>query len=276
MLNTMLQIIKSIKNKVILFLTTIFIVISFSFAEAKNSKDVSNTQVKKKTISHKKKHGFNLVNLKDGHPVRSGMKSYRFEVRLGDCGKDEGHNDCKKDRQRVEGQFKEYQKGKKDYWYSASIYLPKDYTSVAPVRTTFMQLYEKGWKPILMITDRSNQWLEIGRMWSGEYVEMKKGIKIDDMKGKWTDILINARYSREEDGFLKVWVNDKLVLEALNIKNITPYTKRGVGLDFGIYQTFVSGWKREHGDKDYPNMVVYFDEVNLGTSKEKVTKNLGN
>ena len=272
----MLLITKNIKNKFILFLTTLFLVISFSFAEAKNSKDVSNTQVKKKTISHKKKHGFNLVNFKDGHPVRSGKKSYRFEVRLGDCGKDEGHNDCKKDRQRVEGQFKEYQKGKKDYWYSASIFLPEDYKSVAPVRTTFMQLYEKGWKPILMVTDRSNQWLEIGRMWSGEYVEMKKGIKINDMKGKWTDILINARYSREEDGYLKVWVNDKLILEALNIKNITPYTKRGVGLDFGIYQTFVSGWKREHGEKDYPNMVVYFDEVNLGTSKEKVTKNLGN
>ena len=61
-----------------------------------------------------------------------------------------------------------------------------------------------------------------------------------------------------------------------NIKNITPYTKRGVGLDFGIYQTFVSGWKRENGDKPYPNMVVYFDEVNLGSTKEKVTQNLGN
>ena len=49
-----------------------------------------------------------------------------------------------------------------------------------------------------------------------------------------------------------------------------------LGLDFGLYQTFVSGWKREHGNKDYPNMIVYFDEVNLGTSKEKVTKNLRN
>ena len=28
-----------------------------------------------------------------------------------------------------------------------------------------------------MVTDRSGEWLEIGRMWSGEYVEMKKGIK---------------------------------------------------------------------------------------------------
>ena len=45
--------------------------------------------------------------------MRSGKKSYRFEVRLGDCGKDSGHDDCKKDRQRTELQFKKYQMGKK-------------------------------------------------------------------------------------------------------------------------------------------------------------------
>ena len=259
-----------------IFFIFIFFFTNLSTLEAKNSKDVSNTQVKKKTISHKKKYGFNLVNSKDGHPARTGKKSYRFEVRLGDCGKDEGHNDCKKDRQRTELQFKKHQKGKKDHWYAASIYLTNDYKSVAPVRTTFVQLYERGWKPILMVTDRSGEWLEIGRMWSGEYVEMKKALKINDMKGKWTDVLINAKFSREEDGYMKVWVNNKQVLNAENIKNLTPYTKRGVGLDFGIYQTFVSGWKRVHGDKNYPNMVVYFDEVNLGTSKEEVTKNLRN
>jgi hypothetical protein len=77
-----------------------------------------------------------------------------------------------------------------------------------------------------MITDRENKWLEVGRMWSGEYVEMKKGIKINDMKGKWTDILINVRYSREEDGFMKVWINDKLILESLNIKTFKPKTKK--------------------------------------------------
>ena len=269
----MLKILKNIRNS---FFLLAILLLGFSNLEAKNSKDVSNTEVKKKTISHKKKYSLKLVNIKDGHPVRSGKKSYRFEVRYGDCGGDSKHNDCKKDRQRTELQFKKYQKGKKDYWYSASIYLPEDYQSVAPVRTTFAQLYERGWKPILMFTDRENKWLEIGRMWSGEYVEMKKGIKINDMKGKWTDILINARFSREEDGYLKVWINNKLIMNAENIKNITPYTKAGVELNFGIYQTFVTGWKREHGDKPYPNMVVYFDEVNLGTTKEKVTKNLGN
>ena len=37
-----------------------------------------------------------------------------------------------------------------------------------------------------------------------------------------------------------------------------------------------SYWKNKNGDKPYPSMVVYFDEVNQGNSKEKVTKNLGN
>ena len=56
----------------------------------------------------------------------------------------------------------------------------------------------------------------------------------------------------------------------------TPYTNKGAKIEWGFYQTGVSYWKREHGDKPYPSMVVYFDEVNQGNSKEKVTKNLGN
>ena len=216
----MLKILKSIKNSLLIL---IFLTIN---VEAKNSKDVSNIKVQIKNISHKQKDSLQLVNSKDGHPVRSGNKSWRFEVRKGDCGEDKKYSDCKSNRQRTELQTVEYQKRNKDYWYSASIFLPEDYISAAPVRTVFTQIYEKGWKPILMITDRSSEWLEIGRMWSGEYVEMKKGIKINDMKGKWTDILINVRYTRKEDGFMKVWINNKLILESLNIKTFTPYTNK--------------------------------------------------
>ena len=43
-----------------------------------------------------------LVNKKDGHPVRAGEKSIRFEVRFGDCGKeDKTWNDCEGLRQRT-------------------------------------------------------------------------------------------------------------------------------------------------------------------------------
>ena len=98
----MLLITKSIKNSVILFLTTIFLVISFSFAEAKNSKDVSNIKVQKKTISHKQKYSLQLVNSKDGHPVRSGNKSWRLEVGEVDVGGDKKYRDCKSNRQSTE------------------------------------------------------------------------------------------------------------------------------------------------------------------------------
>jgi len=46
----MLKILKNIKNSLI-----ILIVLTVN-VEAKNSKDVSNTEVKKKTLSHKKKY----------------------------------------------------------------------------------------------------------------------------------------------------------------------------------------------------------------------------
>ena len=108
----MLKILKNIRNSLLI------LIVLTANVEAKNSKDVSNTEVKKKTLSHKKKYSLKLVNSKDGHPVRSGNKSYRFEVRYGDCGYKPEESDCKKDRQRTELQFKKYQKGKKDYWYS--------------------------------------------------------------------------------------------------------------------------------------------------------------
>ena len=54
------------------FFILILLFFSFTILEAKNSKDVSNTEVKKKTLSHKKKYSLKLVNSKDGHPVRSG------------------------------------------------------------------------------------------------------------------------------------------------------------------------------------------------------------
>ena len=119
----MLRILKNIKN-------SLFILILFAAnVEAKNSKDVSNIKVQKKTISHKQKYSLQLVDTKDGHPVRSGDKSWRFEVREGDCGGDKKYSDCKSNRQRTELQTKEYQKRNKEYWYSVSIYLPKNYIS---------------------------------------------------------------------------------------------------------------------------------------------------
>ena len=92
----MWKILKSIKDSLLIL---IFLTIN---VEAKNSKDVSNIKVQIKNISHKQKYSLQLVNSKDGHPVRSGNKSWRFEVREGDCGEDKKYSDCKSNRQRTE------------------------------------------------------------------------------------------------------------------------------------------------------------------------------
>ena len=51
-----------------------------------------------------KDYGMQIVSKAEGFPVRHGEKSIRFEVRAGDCGKDEtgGWSDCKNDRERHE------------------------------------------------------------------------------------------------------------------------------------------------------------------------------
>ena len=63
-----------------------------------------------------KKHGVQVVNKKDGHPVRAGKKSIRFEVKPGDCGYDDGWSDCKKDRERHELSGTRFGPG--EWWYA--------------------------------------------------------------------------------------------------------------------------------------------------------------
>ena len=66
-------------------------------------------------------------------------------------------------------------------------------------------------------------------------------------------------------------------INGFNVKHSNWRVQYGANITMQIWSRFSNDvMKREHGNKDYPYMVVYFDEVNLGTSKEKVTKNLGN
>ena len=103
-----------------------------AFSEKLPNDVVSGSKFKKSlTGNYYKKYGMQVVDKKDGHPVRAGEKSIRFEVRAGDCGKDKdgGWNDCKKDRERHELSAR-YRVSKGERWYAWSIYLPKDFINV--------------------------------------------------------------------------------------------------------------------------------------------------
>ena len=105
---------------------------------------VSGSKFKKSlTGSYYKKHGMQIVDKADDHPVRAGEKSIRFELRAGDCGKDKdgGWNDCKKNRERHELSGR-YRVSKGERWYAWSIYLPEDFINVYPVSTMLGQFHE--------------------------------------------------------------------------------------------------------------------------------------
>ncbi|WP_440618280.1 heparin lyase I family protein [Candidatus Pelagibacter sp. HIMB1493] len=215
-----------------------------------------------------KKHGVRIVKKEDGFPVRAGEKSVRFEVRFGDCGKDKPPgkwSDCKKDRQRHELSGKKF-KGEK--WTAFSIYLPKDFKSVDPVKLAMGQFHQKGGSPNLMF-QFNNYGFWADRQRGFMTIEQKLILPYEDMIGKWNDILIHGNFTKKEDGFFKIWVNNKLKYEYYGQ---TTWGKPSF-FKFGIYHTYVSRFSNTY-KKPYPTQVVYFDEIRHGNSREKVVKDL--
>ena len=72
----------------IILITLFYSTSSFSVTLPKDV--VSGSKFKKSlTGNYYKKYGMEVVSKADGHPVRAGEKSIRFEVRAGDCGNEE-------------------------------------------------------------------------------------------------------------------------------------------------------------------------------------------
>ena len=186
-----------------------------------------------------KDHGMQVVKEKDGYPVRSGEQSIRFEVRDGDCGQDEdeGWSDCKGDRERHE--LSANQKGdtmsKGEYWFSWSLFFPKDHQNLWPLSNNYGQFHQKDGAPVFMFKELRSGYSVVRTIGDVDYDE-RRLIRNDDLKGKWHDILINAKWSKKDDGFFKVWVNDKLKYD---YKGPTK-TKKYVYEKFGIYSTGIT------------------------------------
>jgi hypothetical protein len=229
------------------FLTIIILSLFWSsniFAETivKLPKDTaSGFKILTKSLTGKyyKDYGMQIVNEKDGHPVRSGKKSIRFEVRDGDCGQDEqgGWSDCKGDRERHE--LSSNQKGdtmsKGEYWFSWSLYFPEEHQNLWPLSNNYGQFHQKGGPPVFMFKELRGGYSVVRTIGDVDYHE-KRLIDNDDMKGKWHDILINVKWSKKDDGFFKLWVNDKLKYD---YKGPTK-TEKYVYTKFGIYSTGIT------------------------------------
>lgn len=213
----------------------------------------------KRSLSANNSHGYKVVSAPE--PVREGKVSERFELRTGDCSAVPEWSDCANDRERSElAQQPPFSVPGKDYWYAFSLYVPVSYKNAFPVKVALGQFHQLGTTnpPLMFQNGKGGYWLDLNQ------TRQKSELLIEEknLRGRWHDLLINARWSKEKDGFLKVWVNgvQKFFRQGANLKQNGP-----IYFKYGIYRSFLSRNKEKH-----PDQVVYFDAVRWGTKREDV------
>ena len=230
-------------------------------------------------------HAFKIVNKSDDHPVRLGEQSIRFEVRRGDCGVSPGgYDDCAiKDSntgmtsERHElGMDRDLTSLKGVTWHTYSLFLPKDFPRFGYSHVTMGQFHSDGdGSPAFNWNISSNGGYEVQRrtacnLSKGQYKKLvgkkkPKGcsdswssnnqqtlIHQEYLLGKWNDIVFNTKWSLKQDGYLKMWINGRLVYHYIG-SNLTPREKEG--FQFGIYR----GPNKRTPKKS--TQVAYYDEI---------------
>ena len=185
--------------------------IGYSKNFVKLPKDVGSGSKFYKSLTGKyyKNYGVQIVNKKDGHPVRSGKQSIRFEVKQGDCGKDKDGqwDDCKNDRERHELSGGEVAMSSGEYWFSWSIYFPKDHKNLYPLSNAFGQFHQKGGHPVFMFKELKKGYslvrtiTEDDSLYDFSDYDEKLLLTNEEVTGKWFDVLINAKWTKKKKWF---------------------------------------------------------------------------
>lgn len=219
---------------------------------------------KKSLPANFKRYGYSIVAEAKGHPVRDGRKSIRFEVRPGDCSWSQGWSDCKNDRERHELlTTSAWSKGER--WYHWSLFLPQNYPIIYPVKVALAQFHQKGSHPVWMFQN-SNGGYYVDNQTIGRTLEKRQILTDEDMRGRWSDVLVHARWTHETDGFFRVYVNGETT-PRYTWSGPTKRKGKKVYFKLGIYRSFMS---RRPGDE--PTQVVYYDHINRAKSCERATK----
>ena len=228
----------------------------------KLTKDVGFGNTYEKSLWYDfKPYGVCIVDKNDGHPTRLGQQSLRFELRDGDCGYGSSWSDCGSDRGRHELSGKKHKNGS-EHWYFWSIYLPDDYQSIYPAVTLLGQFHQDDGEPVLTLDNKGGgynyeQWL------GDKFINSFPLLEPIEMLGRWNDVVINAKWTDKDDGFLSIWINGKLAHDyngPTKEKGFKAYHK------FGIYHSKLS----RYTSGKIPTQVVYYDEVRTANSCKKL------
>tara|TARA_B100000686_G_scaffold8870_1_gene8935 strand:- start:1039 stop:1959 length:921 start_codon:yes stop_codon:yes gene_type:complete len=209
------------------------------------------------------KHVLQIVKKSDGHSVRLGKESVRIEVRNGDS----WGWDAENDRERVELIIC---CAYKTTWNAWSIYFPKDYEVIFPVKTALGQFHNDGDDPPEFMfqnqgdpkgNEGGGYWIEVDETIGGNN-KPKKLLDNTEVLGKWKDVVVNAKWTHKKDGFFKIWINGKLSYEH---KGMTQIKGNRIEHQLGIYRSYKS---RNPGPD--PTQIIYYDEIRYAKSCKKL------
>jgi hypothetical protein len=207
-------------------------------------------------------HGYAVVQA----PVRTGTAE-RFEVRDGDCNSQPDWNDCTSDRDRSElsednGRDDQISNYGGTYWYSWSIFIPKDFQDVDPANIILGQFKQRNVLNAALIF----------KMYFGTYMlKVAPGetseidISPEGAKGKWLDVIIHTKWTTENDGFTKVWVNG---FQEADHTGPTTFNNNDIYFKYGIYRSRISGYTKAKGK--LPTHVVYYNNIRRGKKRSDV------
>lgn len=248
----------------ILFCASLLLFLITSTQESFAGDVTTGWSFKKSLANNFKSYGSKVVKSKRGHPVRDGKSSMRFEIRAGDCSWTSGWSDCKRDRERHElMSIADWKKG--EHWYHWSIFIPKDYEIIFPVKNALAQFHQRDDHPVFMFQNADGGY-HVDYQTIGQTLHQIQILTDEEMRNRWTDVLVHARWSHKSDGFFRVYVNGNIDPSYVWSGKTKNKGKR-VYFKFGIYRSFVS---RRPGDE--PTQVVYYDSVAKAKSCKKVTK----
>ena len=196
-------------------------------------------------------YGYALVSKEDGHPVRYGNTSQRFELRIDDCGaqyRKGSYRDCERKYKyhRIEAGTNDdnwdYLFGHGDKrWVTFSLYMPTDWKPTRASHTFFQFHSDKGPYPPVMYfkANKSNGFsfqimtsegmyedksedacdgsvkFEGGSWCDGAQLKyrIEKFYQISELlAGKWNDFVIYTHFNQSDKGEMRTWLNGKQIV----------------------------------------------------------------
>ena len=186
----------------------------------------------------------------------------RFELRTGDCSRNEREDDCKSDQERVElielDQSTLPLNG--EIWYRWKMYFPDDYTITYPAKTYHFRFIERG--------GEVNWSLEIGStgvLWLGNYVADDATyyplIDEGELLSQWHEFSVHVKWG-SAGGFFKVWVNGKAKVD---YEGPTCKDCR-MRIGYGIMRSGLDKYRQAYPNNQLPTQVVYYSGLERSSS----------